>query len=124
MWHLSKIREDYRPEIVSSDVSDDKFYTFKNHKIAFAFRARVNISVDAYDATDDGWNGDYWNDPESAFRKMIENNFPCVIMYKVKNFWAPKIDTVVCFMTGDLDDVFLVHPKDLIEWDPNKKINK
>ena len=43
-------------------------------------------------------------------------------MHKVKNNWAPEIDTVVCFMTGDTLDVFLVHPKDLTEWDPNEEI--
>lgn len=52
----------------------------------------------------------------SAFKNIIYNNVACTVMHKVKNSWAPEVDTVVVFMTGNFDDVFLVHPKDLTEW--------
>ena len=138
MYRWSKLTEKYRPEIIS-DIADDKLYTFIVQDYAFKKLKRKNyvladfISNKAVPAStlipivgectnnyalNIAWEGHSW-DKRHFFGKVVEKNIPCVLMHKVKNIWCPEIDTVVCFMTGDTLDIFLVHPKDLIEWDPN-----
>ena len=48
------------------------------------------------------------NDP--FFKQILVETIPCVIIAKCKSNWCLGIDTLVQFMTGNLDDVFLIHP--------------
>lgn len=127
MYRWSKIPEEDCPEIIS-DISNDKFYTLKvqdwtGKKIK---RKAVTVAVPLPGAASArslrgvAWEGYYFHDSQ-VFKNIIDKNIPCVLMHKVKNNWAPTIDTVVCFITGDTLDVFLVHPADLIKWDPNEE---
>ena len=137
MLRLSKFPEEYRPEIIS-DISDDKLYTLVVQTLYFMKIGRLSLNVNTSDAAnarrvienlpisirlklpDDIWEGHY--SYFKTYKNIIDKNIPCVLMHKVKNKLCPEIDTVVCFMTGNTQDVFLVHPKDLIEWNPDEEI--
>ena len=133
MFRWSKIPEIIRPEIIS-DISDDKFYTlvvqdytmtkFKRsdagnkclgHGIYLPELAWTSIRP-FFIA--DAWEG-YYFEKSDLFRKVIDNNIPCILMHKINNKISSEVDTIVCFMTGDMRDVFLVHPRDLTKWDPD-----
>ena len=135
MFRWSKIPEKDCPKIIS-DISDDKLYTFivQNWKFEKVDRKILKdgsifkISDAAPNAAHAGKIKAVWPARKSgegfyhylSFKNFIDNNVPCTLMHKVKNEWAPEVDTVVCFMTGDTLDVFLVHPYDLKIWDPNE----
>lgn len=145
MYRMSKIPQEYYPEIIS-DISGVELYTLVIQDFNFKKVKRKDISsikkvrlsatnaakcaVDAADAralvdktrrstgTGRAWEGHYFN--KEFFRKIIDENIPCFLMHKVKNEFAPGVDTVVCFMAGECNDIFLVHAEDLTEWEPNE----
>ena len=127
MYRFLKIPKEHLPEIIS-DISDDKLYTLiiqdrTSRKIKRKTKELLCETLAINAAFSGGarfaWEGYYTHGSES-FKNIIDKNIPCTLMHKVKNEWAPEVDTIVCFMTGDTLDVFLVHPKDLTEWDPNE----
>lgn len=144
MFRWSKIPEKDRPEIIS-DISNDRFYTLVLQDASFRKVNRKDIDIDvpvsthyASDAlykysyndklnysdklsheVDDAWEGDIYC---PSFKNIIDKNIPCVLMHQVENHWCPEINMIVCFMTGECSDVFVVHPKDLTEWDSNEEI--
>lgn len=129
MFRWSKIPEETKPKIIA-DICDDRLYTFivqdgnfkkitRKRALRLVNSGRMPITTNAHrepwgHGAGSSWVGCYVY--KDIFKKLIDNNVPCTLMHKVKNEWSPEIDTVVCFMTGDTLDVFLVHPKDLIEW--------
>ena len=133
MYLISEIPEEHRPEIIL-DISDNNLYTlivqdhlFKKINRKYVFRyAPVPAATVAADekfisSIEAAYKGYYFCD-KSLFKNIIDKNIPCILMHKVKNKWASEIDTIVLFLTGECNDIFLIHPKDLTEWDPNEGI--
>ena len=140
MYRLSKIPKKYKPKKLFSS-SDKQLYTLKcqdwegkefprkearergdasalatSHAAPAAADAAATTALVA--ATAAAWEGNY---SYPIFQKIIDENIPCLIISTCKIEWCSEVNMVVQFMTGNLDDIFLVHPEDLKLWDPDEE---
>lgn len=134
MLRWSKIPETYRPEIIS-DISDDMFYAlvvqdwdFRKIKRSDYNAVAMNTGkdLDSFSSKnhyvnvliDKCWEG---NCGFRSFIKLVQKNVPYTLMHKAKSEIFSDDYVIVCFMTGECNDVFLIHEKDLTEWDPEEE---
>ena len=136
MWRWSKICDKHRPVIVE-DYNDDVQYTLEvcdfsgeiidtsSNRSSLIANAQFGNSIITYNSVVqdilyqdhdgcDAWEGHLGY---NSFKNIIKDNIPCIKLHKVFDERIPsKSFEVVMFLTGDWDDIFLVHPYDLTIW--------
>lgn len=136
MWRWSRICDKHLPVIVK-DCSNDIQYTLDLcdfsgeiidgplNRISLVTNAQFRNSIVAYNSATQNilyqdHNGyDVWEGHLGypSFKEIIGNNIPCIKLHEARDsrYTSIKLE-IVMFLTGNWDDIFLVHPYDLTIW--------